>query len=180
MLHMILVDLETGAKVEARGVDDVAAAMRKSLAMYDSMRTAIREMKDAGETQEVIAQQLKAQADADKSIPTWTAEKDVRLKRNKQVDVPTEAWQKNVERRLKELELLLSASEYPDARYGRKWETNFGTVEIPGHIIASGEKYEHPKVKVARLQMELDSGEGNVENAKHRLEIAKRDASRFE
>ena len=100
-------------------------------------------------------------------------------KRNKQVDVPTEAWQKNVERRLKELELLLCASEYPDARYGRKWETNFGTVEIPGHIIASDEKYEHPKVKVVRLQMELDSGECNMESAKHRLEIAKREVDRI-
>ena len=97
MIHMILVDLDTGVKVEARGVDDVAAKMRKSLAMYDALRTAFDDAKKSGNDLDKVAR-------ADRTIGPIQG---YQVKRNKQVDVPTEAWQKSVERRLDGYEDLL-------------------------------------------------------------------------
>ena len=97
MIHMILVDLDTGVKVEARGVDDVAAKMRKSSAMYDALRTAFDDAKKSGNDLDKVAR-------ADRTIGPIQG---YQVKRNKQVDVPTEAWQKSVERRLDGYEDLL-------------------------------------------------------------------------
>lgn len=62
-------------------------------------------------------------------------EQDISIKRNKKVDVPTEQWQKNIERRLSELEFIIKPEEDGIPRYGRKINTRFGEVTIPGDEI---------------------------------------------
>ncbi len=82
-------------------------------------------------------------------------------------------------KRIEELELVIGASEYTGARYGRKWETNFGQVELSGLTLSSSDPYEHPKVKAARLEAEAEDAENKVVQAKHEAQMATRDAERY-
>ena len=100
-MYMILMDKDTDVSVEAFGPKDIAALMRKSLAMNEALNAAFNDVKKSIQP-EIKIPKLPADMEYGVNGDGYLAA----VKRNKQVDVPTEAWQKSIERKLDALDYL--------------------------------------------------------------------------